>query len=78
VGQAGKYESFAPKPFAQRGVRERAGQQQLDSDVALEVVVMRLPNLAHPALADRLDESVTAEDGTRSERQAARGLTDAG
>jgi quinoprotein glucose dehydrogenase len=35
--------------------------QQLDGDIAIEIGVVRLPHLTHPAFADRFDQAVSAE-----------------
>jgi hypothetical protein len=45
--------------------------QHLERDVAVELGVLRLPDLAHPALADLLDQAVVEQllsgfDGHRS------------
>jgi len=42
-------------------------QEHLDGDIPVEVVVVRLPHLAHATLADAFDQPVPAKDGTRSD-----------
>ena len=45
------------------GIAREARGEDLDRDVAVERRVGRPPDLAHPALADLLDEAVMEEGG---------------
>ncbi|MBA3341447.1 MAG: hypothetical protein H0T48_06385 [Gemmatimonadaceae bacterium] len=67
MGQTRKNERLTPESLAPRCVTQRTAQKHLDCHVAVEVVVMRFPHLAHPALADWFEESVPAKHGTASE-----------
>jgi hypothetical protein len=43
-------------------VCRQLGREDLDGDVAVELGVQGLPDDAHPALADLLDEAIVGED----------------
>ena len=62
--KAGQHESLSTEALTRRRVTERPLEEHLDGYIAVEVVVVRLPHLAHPALADALEEPVPAENGT--------------
>ena len=65
--QPRQYQCLAPESLVAAGMVDNTAHQKLDRDVAVQIVVVRFPDLAHPAAADLLDESVTAEYGARSE-----------
>jgi len=52
VGEAGKGERLAAKSFPGRRVAQRAAQVASDGDDPIQVGVVCLPDLAHPALTD--------------------------
>jgi len=64
VREAGQHERLATESFSARRVAQGSVQEHLDGDIPVEVVVVGLPYLPHPALADALEESIPSEDGT--------------
>ena len=70
VGEPGQHPRLAAEALARRRVVERAAQEHLDGDDPVEVGVVRLPHLAHPALADALDEPIPAQQGPGTDRSA--------
>ena len=54
-------ECLAAKPLAPGCVAERAAQEHLDGDVAVEVVIVSFPDRAHAALTDQLEKAVSAQ-----------------
>jgi len=48
-------------------------QEHLDGDIAVEVVVVCLPHLTHPTLANALEQPIPAKDGTGFNGHAAGG-----
>jgi hypothetical protein len=62
--QAGQRQRFTPEPLETRLVTElaeRAAQEHLDGDRAIEPGIVRLPDFAHSTGADALDELVSPE-----------------
>ena len=70
VGEAGQGQRLAAKSLAGHRVAQRAAQEHLDGDDPVQVGVVRLPDLAHPALADALDEPVSAEHRAGADQRA--------
>ena len=58
VGQPGQGVRLTAEALARRRVRERAAQQHLDRNVAVEVQIVRSVHLTHAAGAERLENAV--------------------
>ena len=63
VGETGQHPRLAPEPLPGRRIGQCPAGEHLDGDHPVQLGVVCLPHLAHPALADRLDELVPAEYG---------------
>jgi hypothetical protein len=63
MGQGRDGLRFSLEPRERVGIRGDGRWQDLDGDVAIEFPVPRLPDLAHPARADRREDLVGPETG---------------
>ena len=59
--QAGEDVRLLAKPLARRRVFQSTAREDLDRHVAIEMLVARLPDFTHPALANSLEEAVVGE-----------------
>jgi len=66
---------FTPEALAGRSVSDAAVQQQLDGDVAIQIVVVRLPHFSHSAFANSLEQAIAAEYGAGLNRDGCGGST---
>ena len=71
VRESGQHECFSSEALTARRIAEGSGQDHLDGDITVEIVVVCLPHLTHAALADALEQPVPAKDGTGPEGLAA-------
>jgi hypothetical protein len=71
VVERGEDLGFALEAGEPLGVRGERGRKELDRDVATEGRVGRLPDLAHPPLADLLGEAVVQKHVPRFQGHAA-------
>jgi hypothetical protein len=62
VAQGGDGLGLALEEGPSLGIGDRAADEELDRHVALELEIAGLPDRAHAALAELLDEAVVAED----------------
>ena len=69
MGELGDRLRLALEALPRLGGRHRALGQHLDRDDAIEPRVRRLVDLSHPTGADRREDLVRAETGTRGETQ---------
>ena len=76
VRETGEHQRLAAKSLAGGRIDQRAAQEHLDGDDAVQVGVVRLPHLAHAARADALDEPVTSEHGAGTDGDFTRGRSD--
>jgi hypothetical protein len=61
MGEARERQCFAAEPLAAGRVGRRVAVQHLNGNRAIEPIVVRLPDLAHPASADALAQPVPTE-----------------
>ena len=61
VGEPGEGLRLLAEAAARRLVSQQAGGQDLDRDVPIELLVAREVDLAHPALAELLDDAIRGE-----------------